>query len=104
MLAIDVRTWEHRLRTTTDVGRGEKGCAVGASSDTPSYSQAERMLDELRSMRRTIEQLERTMTRERGARHDPLLTGMLGSVALGLFGGLVVLLAMSRIVPALLGS
>jgi hypothetical protein len=114
MLAIDECRWEHGRRTTTDVGRGEKGCAVGASSDTPSHSQAAQVLDELRSIRRTIEGLERTMTElpsrtararsERFSRRYELLIGIIGSAVLGLSLGLLAAVLLRRIVPALLGS
>jgi hypothetical protein len=80
---------------------------MGASADTPSYSQAAQLIEELRSIRRSIAQLERTLARQHsgnGPRHEDLVMGMLGSVALGLLAGLVVLLALSRIVPALTGS
>ena len=35
-------------------GRGEKGCAVGASSDTPSHYQGEQILSELRKIREQL--------------------------------------------------
>ena len=112
-LAIDEREWEHGRRTTTDVGRGEKGCVVSASSNTPSYSQAEQVLSELRSIRRTIEQLERTMaglpskmarelSNHSAGQHDRFATSF-GDVALGISAGAFLILAVNRILTALLG-
>jgi len=113
MLAVDVRTWQHPDRTTIDVERGEKGCAVGASSDTPSYSQAEQVLVELRSIRRTIEGLERTMTalptkiatecrKHSSGRHDRFGTAF-GDAAVGIGAGAFIILVVNRFITALLG-
>jgi hypothetical protein len=55
----DVR--DARVRTTTVVGRGEKGCAVGASSDTPSYTQADRLLTAIEQLDRNVERIQRQL-------------------------------------------
>jgi hypothetical protein len=57
MLAERHPLWHPQGRTTTVVGRGEKGCAVGASTDTPSSWQVHDVLTELRGIARTLERI-----------------------------------------------
>jgi len=52
-----------RGRTTTVVGRGEKGSAMGAYSDTPSSRQVADLLREVTGLMREVKQLNRTADR-----------------------------------------
>ena len=71
---------------------------MGASSDTPSHSQMQKLLDELRYIHRTIERLEQSIVtlpakrdaerRERRSRNHEFLLGLLGAATLGILIGL----------------
>lgn len=74
---------------------------MGASSDTPSHSQMQKLLDELREMRRTVERLEQSIVtlparrdaerRERRSKNYEFLLGLLGSAMLGILIGLTLI-------------
>jgi uncharacterized protein (DUF4213/DUF364 family) len=71
-----------RGRTTTAVGRGEKGCAMGAYTDPPSRHQADQILQELRELHRSFNDLK-----------SNLGLAAIYVVSVGLYIGLLVLLA-----------